>query len=107
MYPRVPDMTLKATQQQSDGELFTTIERGVRLTGMPAFGDGTAASARASWTLVHFIRHLPAMTPEEIELMKHYNPISPAEMEEKGEEDEFLSGTDTSSSAAASKSHRH
>src|SRR5919109_779846 len=35
MYPRVPDMTLQPTQSLSDGELFSIIENGVRLTGMP------------------------------------------------------------------------
>src|SRR5882724_5541879 len=45
MYPKTPDLTLAATQQLSDGELFSIIENGVRLTGMPGFGNGTAASA--------------------------------------------------------------
>src|SRR5216684_4438666 len=36
MYPKAPDLTLAATQQLSDGELFSIIENGVRLTGMPA-----------------------------------------------------------------------
>src|SRR6266566_3933878 len=40
MYPKTPDMTLAATQQLSDGELFSIIENGVRLTGMPGFGGG-------------------------------------------------------------------
>src|SRR5688572_8891316 len=35
MYPKAPDMTLPATQSLSDGELFSIIENGVRLTGMP------------------------------------------------------------------------
>ena len=50
-YPKVPDMTLPETQSQSDGELFATIENGIRLTAMPAFGNGTAESARGSWAL--------------------------------------------------------
>lgn len=78
MYPRTPDMTGEATQSLSDGELFAIIENGVRLTGMPAFGNGTAESAYASWSLVHFIRHLPKLTPQEIEAMKALNPKSPA-----------------------------
>ena len=39
MYPRPPDMRLAPTQQQSDGELYYTIKNGVRLSGMPAFGE--------------------------------------------------------------------
>src|ERR1041385_41729 len=55
LYPRTPDLTLASTQSRSDGELFATIENGVRLTGMPAFGDGTTQSKQSSWMLVHFI----------------------------------------------------
>jgi mono/diheme cytochrome c family protein len=67
LYPRTPDMTRPATQSQSDGELFATIENGIRLTGMPAWGDGSAKSAQDTWTLVHFIRHLPQLTPEDVD----------------------------------------
>src|SRR5262245_17421893 len=59
LYPKAPDMRAPDTQQLSDGELFFIIENGIRLTGMPAWSDGTPKSAEASWKLVHFIRHLP------------------------------------------------
>ena len=81
-YPKVPDMTLAATQSQSDGALFATIENGIRLTGMPAFGNGTAESAYGSWGLVHFIRHLPKITAAEIAEMETLNPKSPEECAE-------------------------
>jgi mono/diheme cytochrome c family protein len=92
MYPRTPDMTLAATQQLSDGELFSIIENGVRLTGMPGFGSGTAESAAASWTLVHFIRHLPNITPQEIAEMEKLNPKSPEEWQQMRDEAAFLGG---------------
>ena len=69
LYPRAPDLTLEPTQSLSDGELFSIIENGIRLTGMPGWGDGTAESAYGSWTLVHFVRHLPKLTAGEIEEM--------------------------------------
>jgi mono/diheme cytochrome c family protein len=78
-YPKAPDMTHAETQSQSDGALFATIENGVRLTAMPAWGDGTAGSAHASWTLVHFIRHLPKITEEEVSEMEKLNPRTHAE----------------------------
>ncbi len=81
-YPKVPDMTKAATQSQSDGELFATIENGIRLTGMPAFGAGTAESAYGSWGLVHLIRHLPKITPAELAEMEKLNPMSPEECQE-------------------------
>ena len=103
-YPKVPDMTLPATQEQSDGELFATIENGVRMTGMPGWGEGTAESARGSWTLVHFIRHLPKITPEELVEMEQLNPKPPEERAEMKAEEEFLEGGD----AATSKDeHQH
>ncbi|MGZ5443074.1 MAG: c-type cytochrome [Thermoanaerobaculia bacterium] len=92
MYPRTPDMTLDATQSLSDGRLFAIIENGVRLTGMPGFGNGTAESAAGSWALVHFIRHLPKLTAEEIAEMEKLNPKSPAEFEAMKAEEEFLRG---------------
>lgn len=81
-YPKVPDMTKEATQSQSDGALFATIENGIRLTAMPAFGNGTAESAYGSWGLVHFVRHLPKITPAEITEMETLNPKSPEECQE-------------------------
>ena len=100
LYPRAPDMTLAATQSLSDGELFATIENGVRLTGMPGWGDGTASSAYGSWTLVHFIRHLPKLTPEEVPAMEKLNPKSPQEYEEMKAEESFLEGGDPSPAEA-------
>jgi mono/diheme cytochrome c family protein len=92
MYPRTPDMTLAATQSLSDGELFAIIENGVRLTGMPAFGDGSTESVRGSWALVHFIRHLPKLTPEELSEMEQLNPKTPEEWKQFEEEANFLKG---------------
>jgi mono/diheme cytochrome c family protein len=74
MYPKAIDMTLPATQSLSDGELFSVIENGVRLSGMPGFGNGTAESAYGSWTLVHFIRHMPKLTNEDLAEMRKLNP---------------------------------
>lgn len=91
-YPRAPDMTLPATQSLSDGELFSIIENGVRLTAMPGWGDGTAESAYGSWGLVHFVRHLPQLTPEEIAEMEALNPKTPEEWKQMQAEEAFLSG---------------
>ena len=108
LYPRAPDLTLPETQSLSDGEIFATIENGVRLTGMPGFGNGTAESAAGSWTLVHFIRHLPKITPEEIGEMEKLNPKSPEEWQQMQQEAAFLAGSDASStSAPTSITHSH
>ena len=82
MYPRPPDLRLEPTQKLSDGELFYIIENGVKLTGMPAFGDGKGDGA-SSWGLVHFIRHLPKLSPEELKRMEALNPKPPSDHDAK------------------------
>jgi mono/diheme cytochrome c family protein len=68
LYPKAPDMAGRGTQQRSDGELFHIISNGIRFTGMPGWGGED--SPEEIWQLVSFIRHLPALTPEELEQMK-------------------------------------
>ncbi len=106
LYPRAPDMTLRATQSLSDGELFAIIENGIRLTGMPGWGNGTAESGYDSWTLVHFIRHLPKLTPEELAEMEALNPVSPEELRERMAEEQFLEGGDEAP-APTTGNHSH
>jgi cytochrome c553 len=107
LYPHAPDMTLRATQSLSDGELFSVIENGIRLTGMPGWGNGTAESGYGSWTLVHFIRHLPQLSPEEIAEMEALNPKTPEEWEQIQAEEAFLSGEAEPSGAHSSTDHSH
>jgi mono/diheme cytochrome c family protein len=90
LYPRAPDMRRRPTQDLTDGELFHVIENGVRLTGMPAWGgEGTATG---SWQLVHFIRHLPELTAEELERMEALNPRPAEEWRALAEDEAFLRG---------------
>lgn len=89
-YPKAPDMRLPATQEQTDGELFYVIEHGIRFTGMPAWGTGTADGESSSWRLVHFLRHLPTLTPAELAAMTARNPRSPEEIRFEIEEERFL-----------------
>jgi len=76
LYPKPPDMRAAGTQNKSDGELYYTIVNGVRLSGMPAFGE--EHSAPQTWRLVLFIRHLPQITSEELNEMKALNPKAQA-----------------------------
>jgi len=92
LFPKAPDMRLPATQSLSDGELFYIIENGVRLTGMPGWATGTEEGKTASWHLVHFIRELPRLSPEQIEQMKSMNPRSPQEIRKEIDEENFLRG---------------
>ena len=90
LYPKAPDMRGDATQRLSDGELFYIIDRGIRFTGMPGWGNGTKAGEESSWQLVQFIRHLPALTEAEAEAMKARNPRSPEDIRHEIEEERFL-----------------
>ena len=94
LYPPAPDMRAAATQSLSDGELFSIIENGIRLTGMPAWGDGTPESERASWAMVHFIRRLPQLTDDEIATMEALNPRTAGQWREEEEARRFLAGED-------------
>ena len=91
LYPKPPDLRKEQTQKLSDGEIFWIIENGVRFTGMPAFG-GQSGSQEDSWKLVHFIRHLPQLTPEELMEMERNNPKGPEDLEEEQQEQKFLKG---------------
>jgi mono/diheme cytochrome c family protein len=94
MWPKVPDMRLAQTQNLSDEELFWLIENGIRFTGMPGWSNGTKEGETASWHLVHFVRRLPKLTPEELEEMESMNPRPPAEVRREIEEERFLRGED-------------
>lgn len=107
MYPRAPDMRLEATQRLTDGELYWIVENGVRLTGMPAWGDGTDHDTD-TWKLVHFVRHLGQLTPDHLKEMEALNPKSPAELAEEHEDDQFLAGAaDEAGSSDAAAHHHH
>ena len=88
LYPKTPDMRLPKTQQLTDGQIYYIIHNGVRLTGMPAWGESHHDDD--SWKLVLFIRRLPSLTEEEKKDMEHFNPVSPIERMEEEEEREFL-----------------
>ena len=91
MYPHAPDMRKERTQKLTDGELFYIIENGIRLSGMPAWG-GSEAGEKDSWKLVHFIRHLPDLSPDEIAQMEKLNPKNPEDADLEREEQQFLNG---------------
>ena len=69
LYPPAPDLRESGGQSLSDGELFYIIKNGIRFTGMPGWGG----EDEENWKLVLFIRHLPQITPKELELMKEIN----------------------------------
>jgi len=107
MWPKAPDMRLAQTQNLSDGELFWIIENGIRFTGMPAWSTGTKDGETASWHLVHFVRRLPKLTPEEIKEMESLNPKSPAEIRQQIEEEKSLKDGGKKPPPAPVTPHKH
>lgn len=69
LYPPAPDLRGEETQRLSDGELLYIIKNGIRFTGMPGFGG----EDEENWKLVLFVRHLPELSREEIELIEEIN----------------------------------
>ena len=106
VYPKAPDLRLEDTQSMSDGELFWVIHNGIRFTAMPAWGQDEPEKDLDSWKLVHFIRHLPKLTPEELDQMKTLNPRTQKEIEEAAAFDKFLQGDD-SAAAQTDSGHHH
>jgi mono/diheme cytochrome c family protein len=106
VYPKAPDLRLADTQSMSDGELFWVIHNGIRFTAMPAWGEGEPEKDLDSWKLVHFIRHLPQLTQEELDQMKTLNPKTKKDLEEEAAFDQFLLGDDRAAVQPES-GHRH
>lgn len=107
VYPKAPDLRLDDTQSLSDGELFWVIHNGIRFTAMPGWGEGDPEKDLDSWKLVHFIRRLPKLTPEELDQMKALNPKTKHELEEAAAFDKFLAGDDAAAQKAAGGGHQH
>lgn len=109
LYPKPPDMRTAETQNKADGVLYYTIENGVRLSGMPAFGPASGkdigTSDAETWKLVLFIRHLPQITSEELEEMKKFNPKTEGDRAEEQQEEEFLNGGEAPKTPA--QGHQH
>ncbi len=106
VYPKAPDLRLADTQSMSDGEIFWVIHHGIRFTAMPAWGEGDPAQDKASWKLVHFIRHLPQLTQDELDQMKALNPKTKKDLEEEAAFGQFLQGDDAAA-ARTDSGHHH
>jgi mono/diheme cytochrome c family protein len=113
LYPKAPDMRQDDTQRLTDGELYYIIQNGIRLTGMPAWGDQGDDKDEDGWKLVHFIRHLSELTPAQLKEMEKLNPKTAAELEEERQDEEFLRGGGATAEpaptdpAAPSQPHKH
>ena len=105
LYPKAPNMRDHDTQEMTDGEIFYVIKNGVRFTGMPAWGEADGhADDEDNWKLVHFIRHLPKQTSQEIQDMEALNPKGHEHGETSEDEQKFLRGDDAPAATPGSPS---
>src|SRR6267154_3876448 len=65
LYPKPPDLRASETQGLTDGQLHYIIRNGVRLTGMPAWGNPHDETDNDGWKMVLFIRDLRQLSPAE------------------------------------------
>lgn len=61
MYPKPPDLT-EAARRWKPGELFWILKNGIKMSGMPSWGDHGDEDL---WDIVAFLEKLPGMTPEQ------------------------------------------
>ncbi len=61
MSPRAPSLAGPGVQRWSDAELYVIIHDGIRMSGMPSFGESERSDQ--IWSLVHYIRSLPNAKP--------------------------------------------
>jgi mono/diheme cytochrome c family protein len=78
--PPAPDLAGPTIQKMTDGQLFWVIANGVRSTGMPAFEDADDTDTR--WEIVSFVRHLPHLTPAELDQLHEQDEGNPKHQDE-------------------------
>lgn len=61
LYPQSPSLASAEVQTYSDRELYVIIHGGIRLSGMPAFGNNQTSDQ--IWNVIHYVRTLPAAPP--------------------------------------------
>jgi plastocyanin/mono/diheme cytochrome c family protein len=72
LHPAPPDLASPQVQSFTDGMLYDTVAGGIGSTGMPAFGR--THQPDDLWSIVAFVRHLPALTPEEKKALGRREP---------------------------------
>src|SRR5207249_1465300 len=65
LYPKPPDLGAPETQDLTDGQIHYIIQKGVRLTGMPAWGNPHDEADKEGWKLLLFIRSLRPLSGRE------------------------------------------
>ena len=68
LYPNPPSLRSNDVQGDlSDAELFWVVKHGLKMTGMPSFGE--THTEEQIWGIIAFLRRLPELTPEDYQAM--------------------------------------
>ncbi len=66
--PPAPDLADEDVQHRyGDAELFWIVKNGIRMTGMPGFGE--THDDETLWSIVAFVRHLPTLDAKQYAAM--------------------------------------
>jgi mono/diheme cytochrome c family protein len=65
--PTPPELS-EAVPEWTDAELFWIVKHGIKMSGMPAFGE--THSDGELWGIVAFLQRLPALSPAEYQTLK-------------------------------------
>jgi thiosulfate dehydrogenase len=60
-YQKPPQLATDGVEDDPEGDSFWKIKHGIRLTGMPSFGD--SLNDRQIWTLALFLKHMDKLSP--------------------------------------------
>lgn len=61
LYQKPPQLATNGVEDDPEGESFWKVKHGIRLTGMPSFGN--ALSDQEIWTLALFLKHMDKLPP--------------------------------------------
>lgn len=61
LYQKPPQLATEGAEDDPEGVSFWKIKHGIRLTGMPSFGD--SLSDQEIWTLALFLKHMDKLPP--------------------------------------------
>jgi mono/diheme cytochrome c family protein len=78
--PPAPDLA-QSTIDLSPGEMFLIVKDGIKMTGMPAWGQTHSDSA--IWAIVAFLQRLQTLTPETYKAFQNSRPQEKTEIGER------------------------
>ncbi len=77
LYQHAPQLGKDGVEDDPEGKIYWQVEHGIRLTGMPAFGN--TLGDQNVWALTLFLKHMDFLPPKAEQAWKALrNPVPPA-----------------------------